>query len=321
MQTVVEVQDLRKVYGDVVAVDGISFDVYAGEIFGMVGPNGAGKTTTIECVEGLRKPTAGTLHTLGLNPQGERRALMERIGVQLQESALPNRLKAGEALDLFATFYERPLPPADRDALLERLGLAGKRGRPFAKLSGGEKQRLFIGLALVHDPELVFLDELTTGLDPHARRDMWDLVRDVRNRGKAVFLTTHYMEEAERLCDRVAIIDQGHIVELDTPENLIRSLGAEEQILFVADAVAPADMDFLRGLPVVTRLEQAGGRWVVYGQGDRFVGNVVTALEDHRIPFRDLRTRQPTLEDVFLALTGRQMEGNSRTHELSDRVS
>ncbi|RME42075.1 MAG: ABC transporter ATP-binding protein [Chloroflexi bacterium] len=309
---VVEVESLRKVYGDVVAVDGISFEVHKGEIFGMVGPNGAGKTTTIECVEGLRRPTAGSVRTLGLNPQRDRRALMERIGVQLQESALPNRLKTGEALELFATFYERALPAADRDALLERLGLAEKRDRPFAKLSGGEKQRLFIALALVHDPELIFLDELTTGLDPHARRDMWDLVRDIRNQGKTVFLTTHYMEEAERLCDRVAIIDEGRIVELDTPENLIRSLGAEEQILFVADGVALADMNFLQDLPVVTRLEPAGERWVVYGRGDRFVGSVVTALEDHRIPFRDLRTRQPTLEDVFLARTGRRMNGNSR---------
>ncbi len=321
MQTVVEVQDLRKVYDDVIAVDGISFDVHEGEIFGMVGPNGAGKTTTIECVEGLRKSSAGTLLTLGLNPQRERGALMERIGVQLQESALPNRLKAGEALELFATFYQRPLPPAGRMALLERLGLAEKRDRPFARLSGGEKQRLFIALALVHDPELIFLDELTTGLDPHARRDMWDLVGDIRDQGKTVFLTTHYMEEAERLCDRVAIIDQGQIVELDTPENLIRSLGAEEQILFVADGVAPADMAFLQDLPAVTRLEPVGERWIVYGKGDRFVGSVVTALEDHHIPFRDLRTRQPTLEDVFLALTGRPMDGNSRSRELSDRVS
>ncbi len=309
---VVEVENLRKVYGDVVAVDGISFAVHKGEIFGMVGPNGAGKTTTIECVEGLRRPTAGSVRTLGLNPQRDRRALMERIGVQLQESALPNRLKTGESLELFAAFYERALPAAERDALLERLGLAEKRDRPFAKLSGGEKQRLFIALALVHDPELIFLDELTTGLDPHARRDMWDLVRDIRNQGKTVFLTTHYMEEAERLCDRVAIIDQGQIVELDTPENLIRSLGAEEQILFVADGIAPADLNFLQDLPLVTRLEPVGERWIVYGKGDRFVGSVVTALEDHRIPFRDLRTRQPTLEDVFLARTGRRMNGNSR---------
>jgi len=312
MQPVIEVRNLRKTYGQVVAVDDISFEVYEGEIFGMVGPNGAGKTTTIECVEGLRRPSGGTVRTLGMEPARQRRALMERIGVQLQESALPNRMKVWEAVELFASFYERPLPPAERKALLERLDLVEKRDRPFAKLSGGEKQRLFIALALVHDPELVFLDELTTGLDPHARRDMWDMVREIRARGKTVFLTTHYMEEAERLCDRVAIIDGGRIVALDTPENLIRSLGAEQQILFVADGVAPGDLSFLQELPVVSRLEPVGERWIVYGRGERFVGRVVTALEDHRIPFRDLRTRQPTLEDVFLALTGHEMDRNSQ---------
>ena len=312
MQPVIEVRNLRKTYGQVVAVDDISFEVYEGEIFGMVGPNGAGKTTTIECVEGLRRPSGGTVRTLGLEPARQRRALMERIGVQLQESALPNRMKVWEAVELFASFYARPLPPAEREALLERLDLAEKRNRPFAKLSGGEKQRLFIALALVHDPELVFLDELTTGLDPHARRDMWNMVREIRERGKTVFLTTHYMEEAERLCDRVAIIDEGRIVALDTPENLIRSLGAEQQVLFVADGVAPDDLAFLQELPVVSRLEPVGERWIVYGRGDRFVGSVVTALEDHRIPFRDLRTRQPTLEDVFLALTGHEMDRNSQ---------
>jgi ABC-2 type transport system ATP-binding protein len=193
----------------------------------------------------------------------------------------------------------------DGRALLEQLGLAEKRNASFDKLSGGQKQRLFIALALINDPELVFLDELTTGLDPQARRAMWDLVRGIRERGKTIFLTTHFMEEAERLCDRVAIIDHGRIVALDTPENLIRALGAEQRVVFTADG--PWDDTPLRGVPGVTRVEQIGERTVVYGRGEGLVGGVVSALEALGVRFRDLRTEQPTLEDVFLALTGREM--------------
>jgi len=302
MASAITVENLRKVYGEVVAVDGISFEVHEGEIFGMVGPNGAGKTTTIECIEGLRVPDGGDIRVWSLDPQRDGYELRERIGVQLQESALPDRLKVWEALDLFASFYRRSV---DWVPLLERLGIADKRNTAFAKLSGGQKQRLFIALALINDPELVFLDELTTGLDPQARRAMWDLVRDIREQGKTVFLITHYMEEAERLCDRVLIIDEGKIVALDTPENLIQSLGAETRIIFAGDE--GFDAQPLRALPGVTRVEQVGERVVVYGRGDRLVGEVVNALEEQQVRFHDLHTEQPTLEDVFLALTGREM--------------
>lgn len=302
MTQAVKVNDLRKSYGPIRAVDGISFEIREGEIFGMVGPNGAGKTTTIECIEGLRRPDGGSTQVLGLDPQRDGYELRERIGVQLQEAEIADRTKVWEAMDLFASFYRRSV---DWQPLLEQLGLAEKHNAPFAKLSGGQKQRLFIALALVNDPELVFLDELTTGLDPQARRAMWDLVQGIRERGKTVFLTTHYMEEAERLCDRVAIIDHGKIVALDTPEKLISSLGAENRVVFDVDGRFSEEV--LQAVPSVTRVEQTGERVVVYGQGDGLVGGVVNALEAGSIRFRELRTEQPSLEDVFLALTGREM--------------
>jgi ABC-2 type transport system ATP-binding protein len=299
---VVSVRNLVKHYPAVKAVDQISFDVYQGEIFGMVGPNGAGKTTTIECLEGLRRPDGGTIQVLGLDPQRDRYPLRERIGVQFQSAALPDRIKVWEALDLFAAFYPRPI---DWQSLLEEMGLAEKRNAYFGKLSGGQKQRVFIALALINNPDLAFLDELTTGLDPQARRAMWDQVRSVRARGTTVFLTTHFMEEAERLCDRVAIIDHGKIVALDTPQNLIDSLGAEHRVTFEADA--RLEEGSLRAVPGVVRIERIGERVVVYGQEDGLVSGVVNALKAGRIRFENLRTEQPTLEDVFLALTGKEM--------------
>jgi ABC-2 type transport system ATP-binding protein len=300
--TVVEVGNLVKHYPGVKAVDDISFDVHQGEIFGMVGPNGAGKTTTIECVEGLRWPDGGSIRVLGLDPLRDRYRLRERIGVQFQSAALPDRIKVWEALDLFAAFYPGAV---DWQPLLEQMGLAEKRDAYFGKLSGGQKQRVFIALALVSNPDLVFLDELTTGLDPQARRAMWDQVRSIRERGTTVFLTTHFMEEAERLCDRVAIIDHGHIVALDTPQNLIDSLGAEHRVVFEANA--SLDEESLRAVPGVVRVERIGERVVVYGQQDGLVSGVVDALEAGGIRFENLRTEQPTLEDVFLALTGKEM--------------
>lgn len=268
----------------------------------MVGPNGAGKTTTIECIEGLRRPDGGHTEVLGLDPQRDGYALRGRIGVQLQEAVLQDRIKVWEALDLFASFYPRT---TDWETLLEQLGLADKRNAHFAKLSGGQKQRLFIVLALINDPELVFLDELTTGLDPRARHAMWDLVQEIRKGGKTVFLTTHFMEEAERLCDRVAIIDQGRIVALDSPENLIRSLGAENRVVFTVEGAFEPDR--LSSLDGVARIEEIGERVIVYGHGDELVGGVISALTSSGIRFRDLRTEQPNLEDVFLAQTGREM--------------
>lgn len=299
---VIEVKNLRKTYGSVVAVDEISFEVYEGEIFGMVGPNGAGKTTTVECVEGLRKPDNGQLKVLGLDPQNDGYSLRNRIGVQLQETALQDHLRVWEALDLFASFYSNPV---DWQSLLEKMNLAEKRNAAFNKLSGGQKQRLFIALSLVNNPELVFFDELTTGLDPQARRNMWDLVRDIQKQGKTVVLTTHFMEEAERLCDRVAIVDQGRIVALDTPENLIRDLGAENRVVFTLNGEFEAEK--LNELPSVSRVEQNGDRCQVYGNDERLVVDIVNTLSKNGYPFRDLRTEQATLEDVFLTLTGKKI--------------
>jgi ABC-2 type transport system ATP-binding protein len=305
MDTVIQVEGLRKVYGTVIAVDEISFAVREGEIFGMVGPNGAGKTTTIECLEGMRKPDAGTVRVLGLDPQQDGKTLRLRTGMQLQQSNLPDRMKVWEALDLYASFYPQA---ADWNELIKQLGLEEKRNALFSKLSGGQKQRLFIALALLPDPQLVFLDELTTGLDPQARHAIWDLVREVRGRGKTVLLTTHFMEEAERLCDRVAILDHGRIVALDTPASLIRSLGVEERVVFSLDGTLPAG--FEKALSGTVRLEVDGARVTVHGKNGRkipLVSEVVSLLTAQGIPFRDLRTEQPTLEDVFLSLTGSTM--------------
>lgn len=300
--SVVEVRELRKAYGPIVAVDGISFSVAENEVFGLVGPNGAGKTTTIECLEGLRDRDAGEVSVLGLDPGDAGADLRRRIGVQLQESSLFDRIRVQEALDLFASFYPQSI---DWRPLIAQLGLGERLKAPFVKLSGGQKQRLFIALALVNDPELVFLDELSTGLDPQARRTMWDLVRSLRDKGKTVFLSTHFMEEAERLCDRVAIMDQGKIVALDTPENLISGLGVETRVVFTAeDTIDPRQLESLAN---VTRVEASGDRVIVHGQGDRLVSAVVRAVESHGWRFRDLRSEQPTLDDVFLALTGRAL--------------
>jgi ABC-2 type transport system ATP-binding protein len=302
---VVKVKRLRKTYGKTVAVEDISFEVYEGEIFGMVGPNGAGKTTTIECIEGLRQPDEGDIEVLGLDPKKDETALRERIGVQLQTSALQDRIKVWEALDLYASFYPKS---TDWEVLIERLGLADKRNNYFDKLSGGQKQRVFVALALVNDPEVVFLDELTTGLDPRARHSIWDLVRDIQKSGKTVILTTHFMEEAERLCDRVAIVDHGCIVALDSPEDLIQSLGAENRIIFNVENANEHPGEKLKGTAGVTKVEKIGDRVVVYGTGNELAGKVVNALTSKGIRFNNLRTEQPNLEDVFLTLTGREME-------------
>ena len=263
MEPIVRVQGLRKTYGATVAVDEISFEVREGEIFGMVGPNGAGKTTTIECLEGMRKPDAGMVRVLGMDPQHDGQCLRPHTGMQLQQSNLPDRMKVWEALDLYASFYPKAV---DWRELLAQLGLEEKRNTPFAKLSGGQKQRLFIALALLPDPQLIFLDELTTGLDPQARHAIWDLVRQVRLKGKTVLLTTHFMEEAERLCDRVAILDHGRIVALDTPAALIRSLGAEERVVFSVDeSLFPA---LEKALSAAGRVEKQGEQIIVHGSGN-----------------------------------------------------
>jgi ABC-2 type transport system ATP-binding protein len=305
MEPIVRVEGIRKVYSETIAVADVSFEVHPGEIFGMVGPNGAGKTTTIECLEGLRKPDAGTVRVLGLDPQQEGRLLRERTGIQLQQSNLPDRMRVWEALDLYTSFYPKPI---DWKELLAQLGLEEKRNTPFSKLSGGQKQRLFIALALLPDPQLVFLDELTTGLDPQARHTIWDLIRDVRAQGKTILLTTHFMEEAERLCDRVAILDHGRVVALDTPAGLIHGLDHEERVVFTLEGPLPAG--FQKALPASIRLDVRGEQVTVHGKNGReapLISKVVGLLGEQGIRFRDLRTEQANLEDVFLSLTGSKM--------------
>lgn len=305
MNHVVQVDKLSKTYGDTIAVDQVSFEVQEGEIFGMVGPNGAGKTTTIECLEGLRRPDSGSLRVLGLNPQSDSHALRTRTGMQLQQSNLPERMKVWEALDLYSSFYPKKV---DWEQLLIRLGLEEKRNSFFSKLSGGQKQRLFIALALLPDPQVIFLDELTTGLDPQARHAIWDLIRDVQSKGKTILLTTHFMEEAERLCNRVAILDHGRIVAMDTPEALIRNLGVEERVVFSIDGALPKSFD--QELARIGKVEVSGERVIVHGHNDLqvpLVSEVVNLLATSGVKFHNLRTEQPTLEDVFLKLTGQEM--------------
>jgi ABC-2 type transport system ATP-binding protein len=297
---VIRVSGCRKTYGSTVAVDEVSFDVHDGEIFGLIGPNGAGKTTTLECVEGLRRPDRGTISVLGLDPVRDVYSLQERIGVQLQQAQLQKRIKVWEAVHLWASLYRRP--SADGDRLLEQLGLADKRNAWFMTLSGGQKQRLFIALALINDPDVVFLDELTTGLDPQSRRTIWELVRGIRARGKTVFLTTHLMEEAERLCDRVAIIDHGRIVDIDTPARLVAK-HCPERTIEVATADPGAEAQFRR-LASVDTVERHEERYIVRGRGEDFVADVIQCLSEHRIRATDFRTLLPTLEDVFLTVTG-----------------
>ena len=299
-EAVVRVTGFRKTYGSVVAVDEISFDVRDGEIFGLIGPNGAGKTTTLECVEGFRTPDRGTISVLGLDPFRDAYKLQARIGVQLQQAQLQKRIKVWEAVHLWAALYRRET--ADGERLLEQLGLADKRNAWFMTLSGGQKQRLFIVLALINDPELVFLDELTTGLDPQARRAIWDLVRGIRERGKTVFLTTHLMEEAERLCDRVAIIERGRLVDIDAPEALVRRHCPQRTVILTTDDAA-AETRF-GAIPRVEAVVRQGSRYTIRGHGDDFVTAVIRCLSEANISVDDFRTVHPTLEDVFLQLTG-----------------
>ena len=299
-RTVIQVSGVRKTYGSIVAVDDVSFDVRDGEIFGLIGPNGAGKTTAMECVEGLRTPDRGRISVLGLDPIRDLYTLRNRMGVQLQEAHLQKRIKVWEAVHLWASLYRKN--SSDGDRLLEQLGLVEKRNAWFMKLSGGQKQRLFIALALINDPEVVFLDELTTGLDPQARRAIWELVRAIRERGKTVFLTTHLMEEAERLCDRVAIIDHGRIIDIDTPEALINKYCPERTVvLFTEDQGAEV---LFRAMPRVAEVTARDGRFTIRGSGEDLVTSVVWCLSENRIRVSDFRTILPNLEDVFIKVTG-----------------
>ncbi len=293
---VIEVSNLRKQYRDRLAVDDVSFAVEEGEIFGVLGPNGAGKTTTVECVAGLRVPDSGTVKVLGGLGGAE---LKERLGIQLQSSAMPAKIKVWEALDLYSSFYRKP---ADWVTLMERVGLADRRNAPYGKLSGGQKQRLSIALALVGNPRVAILDELTTGLDPQARRGTWELIEQVRADGVTILLVTHFMEEAERLCDRLALIDSGRVVAIDSPSGLVSRLGNAQRVRFRPSR--PLDDAVLTALPEVDEVRHDGDRIEVVGTGDLLVA-VTTALAAAKVVPADLRAEQATLDDAFLALTGK----------------
>jgi len=308
MTAIIEVRNLRKAYGDTVAVDDVSFTVQEGEIFGILGPNGAGKTTTVECVEGLRTADRGEISVLGLDPWRDRAELTQQLGVQLQDSQMPDRLKVAEALDLYSSFYRAP---ADWRALLEVLGLADKAGTTFKKLSGGQKQRLSIALALVSNPRVAVLDELTTGLDPQARRDTWELIERVRDRGVTIVLVSHFMEEAERLCDRVALIDSGRVVVVDTPAALAERVETEQRIQFRPSV--PLDDALLASLPEVTNVLHRGEVVVVTGNSNA-LNAVVSVLARNQIVAEQLRVEQASLEDAFLALTGKHHRPEAESH-------
>ena len=302
--TAIHVENLMKSYNGTRAVDGISFGVEEGEIFGLLGPNGAGKTTTVEILEGLRPADQGRAEVLGIDIHQESTRVKQQIGVALQTTTLLPNLTAWELLDLFGSFFTRSLPP---DALLERLGLEEKRNARVQTLSGGQQQRLSVALALVNDPQLVFLDEPTTGLDPQARRSLWDVVETMRRDGKTVFLTTHYMEEAERLCDRVAIMDKGRILALDTPMELVRSQFTERAIQFAAPPGTGAPT--FEGFPGVLRAAAENGDLVLYsGTVQQTLSALLEWAEAQHVELGDIRLRRATLEDVFLKMTGRRIQ-------------
>lgn len=297
----VSVRDLTKHYGAVRAADGVSFEVKQGEIFGVIGANGSGKTTTVECLQGLRKRDGGEVQVLGLDPQAQRNALRHRIGSQLQESSLPERLRVWEALDLFAA-----LSPRRRDwrALLEEWDLVEKRNTAFADLSGGQRQRLFVALALVNEPEIVFLDEMATGLDPAARHAAWDLVREVRRRGTTVVLVTHFMDEAEALCDRIALFRKGRVAALDTPAGLVAQFASGSRVHFTME---PGDLDWLKECPGVETISRDGPRVVVTGHGP-LLAHVAAALVARGIAPLDLEVQRATLEDAYINLSSESAE-------------
>lgn len=294
--------DVTKRYGDLTAVDGVSLEVSPGEIFGIIGPNGAGKTTFMECLEGLRLPDSGEIDVLGEDPSHPTKRWRERIGVQLQTAALPPKITVNEALALFASMYSDPADPA---ALLHELGIASK-GRSYVdKLSGGQRQRVFIALALLGKPELVFLDELTTALDPQARLAMWDVVRSIREGGATVLMTTHDMDEAQALCDRVGIIDHGRLIALDTVPNLVASLGGGAEVELRTSR--PVTAEALDGVDGVSNLRIRDCQVRLHAPDTRFPQRIIEALEATGVTVSDVRVSAPDLEDVFLSLTGRSM--------------
>jgi ABC-2 type transport system ATP-binding protein len=294
---VIDVEHVHKQYGEKVAVDDVSLSVEEGEIFGILGRNGAGKTTTVECIVGLRKPDRGRIRVLGMDPWRGGPGLREQVGVQLQESALQDKLTVAEAIDLYGSFYRTP---ADGRALLDVLGLAGERNTRYRKLSGGQKQRLSIALALIGRPRIAVLDELTTGLDPAARRGTWGLIEDIRRQGVTIVLVSHFMEEAERLCDRVAMIEAGRVAAIGSPAGLAGRLGGEQRISFHPSG--PLDGRLLADLPEVTSVTRTGDTVVVTGTADALLA-VTSALARRGVVADELRVDQPSLEDAFVAVT------------------
>ena len=302
--TALSLRALKKRYGDVIAVDGIDLEVRAGECFGLLGPNGAGKTTTIEICEGLTAPDSGEVELLGRRWSDHERELRERLGIQLQDTQLSEKLTVRETLNLFRSFYRQSRPV---DEVIAMVQLEEKRDARVGTLSGGQKQRLALACALVGDPELLFLDEPTTGLDPQARRQLWELIDRFRATGRTTLLTTHYMDEAERLCDRVAIMDHGRVIALDTPRALIARICAEHLVEFSLEP-GTADANALRALPGVSAVRAANGGWQLeVTELHRAVPALLAELERQRVTLSELRTHSATLEDVFVKLTGRHL--------------
>jgi ABC-2 type transport system ATP-binding protein len=295
-ESVVTVEHLVKRYGSFLAVDGVSFSIKEGEIFGVIGPNGAGKTTTVECISGLRTPDSGSISIYGLSPQKDRNRIREFLGVQLQESSMPPRLKVREAVELFASFYPNPLDPG---GLLETLGIGQVKNSIYKNLSGGQKQKLSIALALVGNPKIAILDELTTGLDPEARRETWTLIESIRDRGVTVILVTHFMDEAERLCDRLALINHGKLAVLDTPE-AIAALAGGNRVRFVPSQ--PVDDKTLHAIPGLTGIERKERYITVTGTGD-LAASVINSLAGIGVHVSEIEARGGNLDDAFVKLT------------------
>ena len=303
MSNIIEVNNLEKKYGDVNAVNGISFSVERGEVFAILGPNGAGKTTTVEMIEGLRKPNSGSINVSNIDALKEPQRIKEIIGVQLQATSLYDNIRVKEAIELFGSYYAKSVPAA---IILDEVSLTEKKNSQVSKLSGGQKQRLSVGLALVNDPEVIFLDEPTTGLDPQARHNIWSIVEKLKERGKTVVMTTHYMEEAEQLCHRLAIIDQGRIIAMDTPDNLINNAGIATSIEFTTSK----ELDGLaKQIPGICKVNNGSVR--KYSVSTKTVSRILKDLTnlcyDNNIELENISVRQATLEDVFLAMTGRKL--------------
>jgi len=293
----IEVTNLTVKYKDFTAVDSISFEVKKGEIFGIIGPNGAGKTSTIECLEGLKKLSSGEVAVMGINPVN-RRKLYEYIGVQLQEASFPDSIKVKELCKLFSSFYKNP---ADYNALLKRFDLSDKKNAYVKKLSGGQRQKISVVVALIANPQIIFLDELTTGLDPQARLDMWELIKSLRDEGKTILMTTHFMEEAEYLCDRVCLMVKSRIAAIGTVRELVEQAQLSQKISFMSKK---ASREALEGISGITHITENNGTFTLYGNGKNLERDVVVYITEHNIDFEDLSCTKPGLEDVFLKITG-----------------